>query len=108
METNDLGIGESVILKSKKIPREKEKELERAIAAITEKEYRGSKQFVIRSGQEVDVINGDGRMNEFIVFKILAGLVILAPKEKRPKDVGLLERLYLAYEIITKKFFQKA
>ena len=83
------------------------KALEQITAALTSNSMQGKNGFRLEVGDTINVIDKKGKEMLFKVFRIVAGLPILIETNSSTKEIGLIDRLHMAWEVFTGKFFKR-
>ncbi len=83
------------------------KAVEHITASLTSDSFRGKMGFKLSSGDTINVIDKDGKEMLFRVFRIVAGMPILISPADANKDIGLMDRLLMAWQVFTGRFFKK-
>jgi hypothetical protein len=83
------------------------KAVEHITASLTSDSFRGKMGFKLNSGDTINVIDKEGKEMLFRVFRIVAGMPILISPTEPNKEIGLMDRLLMAWQIFTGRFFKK-
>lgn len=76
-------------------------------ASLSQKELRGKDGFKIAPGDMLSIQDSRGKVAKFRVFKIIAKMPVLVDPSSSFLSIGLMDRLLMAWQVFTGKFFRK-